>query len=150
MKLHKTLSFAGLQSSTQLQQINVSAVSGEIFEVRYLQYYDDTGRITSQTIDIDLQTYFYNGSSAFTIAYNQTVDFGQFFAGYYTQKEFLLNVVKMFNLYIEQTDTKTLRVETRDDFYNGENQDWSKKLDYGQPHQLLPKGDLQNNPYKFT
>lgn len=150
MKLHKTLSFAGLQSSTQLQQINVSAVSGEIFEVRYLQYYDDTGRITSQTIDIDLQTYFYNGSSAFTIAYNQTVDFGQFFAGDYTQKEFLLNVVKMFNLYIEQTDTKTLRVETRDDFYNGENQDWSKKLDYSQPHQLLPMGDLQNNPYKFT
>ena len=35
-------------------------------------------------------------------------------------------------------------------FYNGDNQDWSKKLDYSQPHQLLPMGDLQNNPYKFS
>lgn len=95
-------------------------------------------------------TYFYNGSSASSIVYNETVDFGFFFGDKNTQKDFLLSIVKMFNLYIEQTEAKTLRFVTRDEFYNGSNKDWSKLLDYDQPHQILPMGELQNNPYIFT
>jgi len=109
-----------------------------------------TYKLNYTDLDVAVNTYWYNESMAFGIAYDETVDFGQFFTGEWTQKEFLLNLVKMFNLYIEQTDTKTLRIETRDEFYNGDNVDWSKKLDYSQPHQLLPMGELQNNPYKFT
>jgi len=150
-KLRELLSFEFNSLSRQeLVKIERSAVSGEVFEVRYEQYIDSSGIASNIDIDIDVSSYFYNGSTAFSIAYNKTVDFGQFFTGDYTQKEFLLNLVKMFNLYIEQTDTKTLRIETRDEFYNGDNVDWSKKLDYSQPHQLLPMGELQNNPYKFS
>ena len=123
-------------------------------DVRYIQTLelDANYNWIASTADIDIatQSYFYNESGAFLLAYRNTVDFGQFFTGNWTQKEFLLNLVKMFNLYIEQTDTKTLRIETRDEFYNGSNVDWSQKLDYSQPHQLLPMGELQNNPYRFT
>jgi hypothetical protein len=139
-------------SSTTIATAQVSQrlTQGDIVEVRYEQYVDSNGRVSNIDIDIATQSYVYNESSAFGIVYNQTIDFAQFFTGDWTQKEFLLNLVKMFNLYIEQTDTKTLRIETRDEFYNGDNVDWSKKLDYSQPHQLLPMGELQNNPYKFT
>ena len=103
-----------------------------------------------ETITLESDTYFYNGSSASSLAYNETVDFGFFFGDKNTQKDFLLSIVKMFNLYIEQTEAKTLRFVTRDEFYNGSNKDWSKLLDYDQPHQILPMGELQNNPYIFT
>lgn len=109
-----------------------------------------TYKLNYTDLDIAVNSYWYNESVAALLAYDNIIDFAQFFTGDYTQKEFILNLVKMFNLYIEQTDTKTLRIETRDEFYNGENVDWSKKLDYAQPHQLLPMGELQNNPYKFS
>jgi hypothetical protein len=102
------------------------------------------------TLTFNTGTYFYNGSSASSIAYNETVDFGFFFGDKNTQKDFLLSIVKMFNLYIEQTEAKTLRFVTRDEFYDGSKKDWTQLLDYDQPHQIMPMGDLQNNPYVFT
>jgi hypothetical protein len=102
------------------------------------------------TLSISSDSYFYNGVKSQGIIYNETVDFGFFFGDKNTQKDFLLSIVKLFNLYIEQTDAKTLRFVTRDDFYNGVNKDWSKLLDYDQPHQIMPMGELQNNPYIFT
>jgi hypothetical protein len=58
----------------------------------------------------------------------------------------------MFNLYIEPTQDqpKVLRIVPRDDFYNGVNVDWTKKLDYSQPVEIIPMGDLDANPYVFS
>jgi hypothetical protein len=82
--------------------------------------------------------------------YNSTVDFGNFFVGEFTQTEIITNLIKMFNLYIEPTqDSKVLRIVPRDDFYAG-TVDYSQKLDYSQPYEIVPYGDLQGNPYKFT
>lgn len=102
------------------------------------------------TMSISADTYFYNGTSAKSIKYNETVDFGFFFGDKNTQRDFMLSLVRMFNLYVEQTDAKTLRFVPRDDFYNGTKQDWSQLLDYDQPHEIVPMGELQNNPYVFT
>jgi hypothetical protein len=126
------------------------------FEIRNFTYLATIGGAVRRigvgfgTLQISSDTYFYNGASASSIVYNEIVDFGFFFGDKNTQKEFLLSLVRMFNLYIEQTDAKTLRFVTRDEFYNGANKDWSKLLDYDQPHQILPMGELQNNPYIFT
>jgi hypothetical protein len=57
-----------------------------------------------------LNTYFYNGTSASSIVYNETVDFGFFFGDKQTQRDFMLSLVRMFNLYVEQTDAKTLTI----------------------------------------
>jgi hypothetical protein len=121
--------------------------------VKNATYYTSSffyGLLTLGTISIGSGTYFYNGTSASSIVYDETVDFGFFFGDKNTQKDFLLSIVKMFNLYIEQTEAKTLRFVTRDEFYDGSKKDWTQLLDYDEPHQIMPMGDLQNNPYVFT
>jgi hypothetical protein len=97
-------------------------------------------------------TQFYNHVDASTFAYNNTIDFGLFFAGDDLQKDMLSNFVKMFNLYIEQDilNPKLLRFVPRDEFYNGSTKDWTKKLDYSQNVTIVPMGNLEANPYTFT
>ena len=104
------------------------------------------------TYTINSNTYFFNQTDASTYAYNNTIDFGLFFAGDDLQKDMLSNFVKMFNLYIEQDilNPKLLRFVPRDDFYNGSTKDWTKKLDYSQNVTIVPMGNLEANPYTFT
>jgi len=108
------------------------------------------GVLENNSITIATGTEVFNTSYAQTLGNNRTADFGVFFNDEHTQKDFLLSLVRMFNLYIEQLDDGTLRFVPRDEFYDGSNVDWSKKLDYSQAHEILPMGDLQNNPYKFS
>jgi hypothetical protein len=67
------------------------------------------------------------------------------------QSDLLLSFVKMFNLYIEadRDNPKELRIVPRDEFYNGSQVDWTKKLDYSQSVEIVPMGELEANPYKF-
>ena len=102
------------------------------------------------SIDILADTKFYNAVQATSLAYNETVDFGFFFNDEMTQKEFLMNFVKMFNLYIEQDEApRTLRIVTRDDFIDNSTLDLSTKLDKSQPYEITPMGELDHNPYLF-
>lgn len=69
------------------------------------------------------------------------------------QKDFLLSVIKMFNLYIDldPNNDNNLLIETRDDFYSsGTNVDWSYKLDNSKPIDIKPMGDLDNKEFNFT
>jgi hypothetical protein len=69
------------------------------------------------------------------------------------QKDFLLSVIKMFNLYIDidPNNENNLLIETRDDFYSsGTNVDWSYKLDNSKPIDIKPMGDLDNKEFNFT
>jgi hypothetical protein len=140
---------------TDIRNIQRRFAAGDTIKVQIesVQYYDSNSLaqfIPFGTMAIGSQTYFYNGTSASSIVYNETVDFGFFFGDKQTQRDFMLSLVRMFNLYVEQTDAKTLRFVTRDEFYNGAKQDWSQLLDYDQPHEIVPMGELQNNPYVFT
>jgi hypothetical protein len=140
---------------TDIRNIQRRFAAGDTIKVQIesVQYYDSNSLaqfIPFGTMAIGSQTYFYNGTSASSIVYNETVDFGFFFGDKQTQRDFMLSLVRMFNLYVEQTDAKTLRFVTRDEFYNGAKKDWSQLLDYDQPHEIVPMGELQNNPYVFT
>ena len=106
----------------------------------------------SPTLTITSNTYLFNKVSSATFGYNNILEFASFFTGEFTQKDFILNFVKMFNLYIEPDyeNPKLLRITPRDDFYNGLSQDWTHKLDYSQPVQIIPMGDMDANPYNFT
>ena len=88
-------------------------------------------------IALDTDTQVYNTSNPSTIEDQESVDFGYFFDQGHTQKDFVLSLVRMFNLYIEQLDDGTLRFVPRDEFYDGSNVDWSQKLDYSQAHEIL-------------
>ena len=133
----------------------VNCLSGDQIEIKLNQVYT-SGNLpiasTFGTFTINLNTYFFNKVSTFTFAYNNTLEFANFFKGDYTQKDFIIGLVKMFNLYIEPNydNPKKLRIVTRDEFYNGANLDWSKKLDYSQPINIIPMGDLDANPFTFS
>ena len=127
----------------------VTLIQGDEVEIKFV------GCIVSNylfqpTINLTNNCYSYVLSTASGFFYDNPVDFASFFVGDYTQTEILTNFIKMFNLYIEPTiDSKTLRIVPRDDFYAG-SVDYSQKLDYSQPYEIVPYGDLQGNPYKFT
>ena len=130
--------------------VNVNCIAGDKIKIKLDAFYLATVQLTPVTIEID--TYFYNKVDASTFAYNNTIDFGLFFAGEDLQKDMLANFVKMFNLYIEQDilNPKLLRFVPRDEFYNGSTKDWTKKLDYSQNVTIVPMGNLEANPYTFT
>jgi hypothetical protein len=134
--------------------VDVDAGDVVKFEIVQLSYIvPNTSRrvlVPFGTLALSADTFFFNAVKNGGIKYNETVDFGFFFGDKNTQRDFMLSLVRMFNLYVEQTDAKTLRFVPRDDFYNGVKQDWSQLLDYDQPHEIVPMGELQNNPYVFT
>jgi hypothetical protein len=77
-----------------------------------------------------------------------------------TQKDFVLGLCNMFNLYIEPyyfspSDANsggylTYLVEPRDDYYTNEVIDWTPKLDNNKEIKILPTGAAKDKFYKFT
>lgn len=74
-----------------------------------------------------------------------------------TSKEFLKNIIKMFNLHIEADKQieKKYYIEPRDDYYytgsNGASdyEDWTKKMDPDSV-EMIPLGELLSKSYTFT
>jgi hypothetical protein len=104
------------------------------------------------TLAMVVNSFLENNCTGFNYGYGSTTDFAQFLNSEVKQSDMLMSFVKMFNLYIEpsQDQPKILRIVPRDDFYNGVNVDWTKKLDYSQPVEIVPMGDLDANPYVFS
>jgi hypothetical protein len=130
-------------------------LNGDIVEIKLVQVYDNANsyNLTNSEFQLDISTnsYIENNLTAFTYGYGETVDFAVFMNSEVKQSELLLSFVKMFNLYIEpnQDNPKELRIVPRDEFYNGAQVDWTKKLDYSQSVEIVPMGELEANPYKF-
>ena len=139
-----------LYGNSTSDSFDIQLIKNDVLYIEFYELVDLDTNISSSSVDIAVPSTIYNASKSNLLGYNNTIDFSQFFSGEYTQKDLLLNFVKMFNLYIEDTDSKQLRIVPRDDFYDGDNVNWSAKLDYSQPTQIIPMGDLQSNPYKFT
>ena len=71
----------------------------------------------------------------------------------YKQRDFLLALIKMFNLYLEpvfDNDTQ-INILPRDTYYSqGSVVDWTDKLDVGQPIEFTPMGELDWKEYLFS
>ncbi|CAB4178072.1 hypothetical protein UFOVP1015_34 [uncultured Caudovirales phage] len=71
----------------------------------------------------------------------------------YKQRDFLLALIKMFNLYLEPVfDNETqINILPRDTYYSqGSIVDWTEKLDVGQNIELVPMGELDWKEYLFS
>ena len=68
------------------------------------------------------------------------------------QKDFFMSIVKMFNLFVQTNPNNEdqLIIETRNDFYNTDVNDWSQKLDNSQKLNFLPMGELDSSQYLYT
>lgn len=67
------------------------------------------------------------------------------------QSEFLVWLVKMFNLYIEsdQFDERKLLIEPRNDYYVSGTVDWTNKVDYNSEIRIKPVSLSKYNQYTF-
>jgi|TARA_Y100000289_G_scaffold28130_1_gene27707 hypothetical protein len=68
------------------------------------------------------------------------------------QKDYIMSLVKMFNLYIQpdSNDNKNLIIEPREDFYSNDIIDWSTKIDKSKDVESLPMGALNSKEYLYT
>jgi hypothetical protein len=67
--------------------------------------------------------------------------------------DFLMGLVKLFNLYIDEEKgiTNRLRIEPRDDYYGaGELVDWTNKLDVSKSIDITPLSELTTKDFEFT
>lgn len=66
--------------------------------------------------------------------------------------DFLVSIIKMFNLYFEYDKDipNKIHIEPRNDYYTSTIQDWSAKLDAGQELEIIPMGALNAKCYQFT
>lgn len=152
--------YCGDQDTVSIQETqifqNLSIYSGDIVSFKIGYIYDQQRatnlRVGQWIFTLNDRAKIYNDVSAYSFGGGQVVDFTNFFNAEGKQSEFLMSLIKMFNLYIEPSEDqpKTLRIVPRDDFYNGSTIDLSKKLDYSQPYTITPMGDLDANPYYLT
>jgi hypothetical protein len=135
---------------------NINCNAGDLVTIRFKGFYDGgSGKyLTNAQFQLGLLTgsVFWNDQNATTFGYGDAVDFGTFLNSEQRQSDLMMSFVKMFNLYIEpdKNNPKLLRCVPRDQFYNGENIDWTAKLDYSQPVEIVPMGELEANPYVFS
>jgi hypothetical protein len=135
---------------------DVQLGTGDVVLFKITQLYDWADKYTLKNTDFDLflntTSTFENDITAYSFQYGESVDFGIFFNTEVKQSDLMMSFVKMFNLYIEpnKNQPKVLRCVPRDEFFNGTQIDWSAKLDYSQPVEIVPMGELEANPYKFT
>jgi hypothetical protein len=68
------------------------------------------------------------------------------------QKDFIMSLVKMFNLYIQPdpNNNKNLIIEPREDFYTNDIIDWSNKVDKSKNIESKPMGALNFREYIYT
>lgn len=68
------------------------------------------------------------------------------------QIDFLVSIVKLFNLYIfeSQFDERVLRISPFVDFYSGDIVDWTYKMDRSQVIKVKPMSELNSKLYKFN
>jgi len=136
---------------------NINLNAGDEVTIRFKGIYNagsPSGYLSNAQFSIGLLTnsVFWNDQNATTIGYGDAIDLGSFLNSEVKQSEMLMSFVKMFNLYIEpdKDQPKILRCVPRDEFYNGVNVDWTDKLDYSQPVEIVPMGELDANPYMFS
>ena len=64
------------------------------------------------------------------------------------QRDFVMGVIKAFNVYVEDLGEKDLLVESYNDYYTDDVVDWTNKKNGG--FSLTPNGTLEGKSYNFT
>ena len=148
--------FAYAQQSTGSQQVvpydlpQILLNDGDVVTWKLVSVTDGATVYTSgQVIDVyGFATIATNQSQA---GVGVTIDMSTILPDKTLQKDFLVWLTRMFNLYWDTTDLQNqVRVQDRDTFLTNSVLDFSQKIDISQPINILPMGALDANPYTFT
>ena len=114
-------------------------------------------RLSEQNGTISANTVTITGSNTNKFTFNEV---GRFMYGtvndindiFYPikQTDFIMGIVKMFNLYIEPQPDGTLLIEPRDTFYTDVVTDWTTKLDTSKDFDIKPQGLLNVKEINFN
>ena len=85
------------------------------------------------------------------VAIGRNMDYSTSIPKKIKQKDFILSIQQMFNLYFIPNGKKQLLVQPRDEYYDsGEIKDWTNRVDFNQKIKSIPLGDLQNKQVLLT
>jgi len=96
--------------------------------------------------EIQIGSFIFSQSDSNVIPY-QTIDMNTIIPQQVKKRDFILSIIKMFNLVVEpdKDNPRTLNIETRDYYYShGKLKDWSKKIDLNDEMSTIVIGDTQN------
>jgi len=111
------------------------------------------GAIIRILFEDSVSSRFYNAVSNNRIFEGNQIDLNEFFDCGVKQSDFLLSIIKLFNLYIDDVkgQTNVVRVEPRNDYYSqGSVIDWSKKLDISQSINITPLSDVVSKDFELS
>jgi hypothetical protein len=85
------------------------------------------------------------------INYNEIINLANTLPDIFKQKDFLAGIIKMFNLYFDDDETKadTLIVEPRPSFYEDLSVDLTNVFDVTEPSEIKPQGLAKYKSYLF-
>jgi len=129
--------------------IQDTASSGDQYEIRY------TGGAIGYTINIDSYNTYWLNQLAGTpkMEPGDSWDMNQTIVPKIKQSDFLMYLVRMFNLFImpDKYDPKKLYIEPFSDFYDTSNYlDWTPLWDIDKGFEVVPCGYMNPKTYKFS
>lgn len=104
-------------------------------------------------VNIKNTSRFYNQVTNAQINTNDIVDLSKLFSCDIKCSDYLLDLIKMFNLYVDDVKgkTNTLRIEPRNDYYkNNQVRDWTQKLDLLNSIEIVPLGEVLGKNVELT
>lgn len=108
------------------------------------------GSTVNGDMDVTINSLFLSCIPQPELVLGDTINVSDLLPSDYLQKDFILSLSKMFNLYFDQINDKTLLIEPREDYYTSDVIDWTTKIDIGQNVVFTPMGMNQQKRYKFT
>lgn len=139
-----------IPSTVQLVTNNVYLNAGDYIEVHMRAL---SASYSVMNWQINISSRFKNTITNATLQSGDTVILSNTLPLKIKQKDFVLDLIRMFNLYVEvdKNNSKRLNIETRDDFYSsGTILDWTYKLDHSNVVEVLPMGDLDFKFFKYS
>lgn len=116
-------------------------------------FQNTSGGYATGTIDLKIyqDSYFMNNINNSQIVEGQTVYANNVIPDKIKQKDFVLSIIRMFNLYFEENPdtTNEFKIEPRVDYYNSTVVDWTQKLDYNSELVKIPMGALDVKTFQF-
>jgi hypothetical protein len=129
--------------------VTISIAPGDTIEFRWAGEASGTMQLTTAEFDIKTPT-----GTPVQISIGDTVAINENIPQNIRQIDFLLGIVKMFNLYVyeDRYDTNLIYLKPYIDFYSTDNTnavDWTLKLNRDKPIKIKPMSELNAKIYKF-
>jgi len=148
--------YSGVYSSTTnfkatLTISGITIASGDYLEVLFYNN-GDAGDYANVTINKSQLIYGNTGSNYVDIAIGEGVIMNDILPANILQKDFISSIVKLFNLYIfeDNTKEKNLQIMPFVDFYaDADSEDYSLRVDRSQPLRIKPMSELNSRYYEF-